>query len=107
MFRRYDALPIQQRRIMSNKDQPKSSRIALRVTPAEKRLLQDAARVSHKSVTAFLLDAGIEAANPLHADQLRFTLPPNEWEEFQAMLEQPVQCLPALVKLLREPGLLG
>ena len=86
---------------------PKSARITVRATPEEKRLLQDTARDSHKSVSKFLLHAGIEAAIPLRADQLRFTLPPNEWNEFQAMLERPVQHNPALAKLLREPGLLG
>ena len=58
---------------------PKSARITVRATPEEKRLLQDTARDSHKSVSKFLLHAGIEAAIPLRADQLRFTLPPNEW----------------------------
>ena len=87
--------------------QQKSARITVRMTPAEKRLLQDAARTAHKSVSEFLVDAGIEAANPLRPDQLRLTFPPNEWEEFQELLDRPVQYNPALAKLLSKPGLSG
>ena len=41
---------------------PKSERIEVRTTPAMKALLQRAADSSHKSVTEFLLEAGVNAA---------------------------------------------
>lgn len=85
----------------------KSERIDVRATLPVKQLLQEAARAAHKNVSEFLLDAGIMAANQMLADRLRFELPPEQWEAFQAALDQPVTDRPKLSKLLREPGLLG
>lgn len=85
----------------------KSERIDVRASLPVKQLLQEAARAAHKNVSEFLLDAGIQAANQLLADRLRFELPPDRWEAFQAALDRPVTTKPKLKKLLDEPGLLG
>ncbi len=85
----------------------KSERIDVRASGPVKQLLQEAARVAHKNVSEFLLDAGINAANQILADRARFELSPEKWLEFQAVLDQPVSAKPKLRKLLREPGLLG
>ena len=68
----------------------KSERIDVRATPPVKQLLQEAARVAHKNVSEFLLDAGIVAANQTLADRRRFELPPEQWAAFEAALDQPV-----------------
>ena len=44
----------------------KSERIDVRASVSVKQLLQEAAQASHKSVSEFLLDAGITAANVAH-----------------------------------------
>jgi hypothetical protein len=49
-------------------------------------LLQEAARVAHKNVSEFLLDAGITAANQTLADRARFELGAEQWKAFQAAL---------------------
>ena len=85
----------------------KSERIDVRASLPVKQLLQDAARVSHKNVSEFLLDAGIIAANQTLADRSRFELSDEKWLAFQAALDQPVSAKPKLKKLLSEPGLLG
>lgn len=85
----------------------KSERIDVRATLPVKQLLQEAARAAHKNVSEFLLDAGILAANQLLADRLRFELSPEQWDAFQAALDQPVTVKPKLNQLLSEPGLLG
>lgn len=85
----------------------KSERIDVRASTPVKLLLQEAARASHKNVSEFLLEAGIVAANQTLADRLRFELPPDKWDAFQAALERPVKRKPKLKKLLSEPGLLG
>lgn len=85
----------------------KSERIDVRASAPVKQLLQEAARVAHKNVSEFLLDAGIVAANQTLADRLRFELSPAKWEEFQRALDQPVGSKPKLRKLLSEPGRLG
>lgn len=85
----------------------KSERIDVRATLPVKQLLQEAARAAHKNVSEFLLDAGILAANQMLADRRRFELSAEQWNAFQAALDQPVTAKPKLDKLLSEPGLLG
>lgn len=85
----------------------KSERIDVRASAPVKQLLQEAARVAHKNVSEFLLDAGIIAANQTLADRNRFELSDEKWLAFQAALDQPVSTKPKLKKLLSEPGLLG
>ena len=87
----------------------KSERIDVRASTPVKQLLQEAARVAHKNVSEFLLDAGIIAANQTLADRNRFELSDEKWLAFQAALDQPVSAnpKPKLKKLLSEPGLLG
>ncbi len=85
---------------------PKSERIDVRASSPVKQLLQEAARVSHKNVSEFLLEAGIVAANQALADRTRFELPAEQWRAFHAALERPVHSKLKLKKLLSEPGLL-
>ncbi len=84
----------------------KSERIDVRASAPVKQLLQEAARVAHKNVSEFLLDAGITAANHMLADRTRFELSPDQWREFQLALDRPVSAKPKLKKLLDEHGLL-
>ena len=85
----------------------KSERINVRASAPVKQLLQEAARVAHKNVSEFLLDAGINAANQTLADRPRFDLSEEQWLAFQAALDKPVTDKPKLKKLLSEPGMLG
>ena len=85
----------------------KSERIDVRASMPVKQLLQEAARVAHKNVSEFLLDAGIVAANQTLAARLRFELTSQQWDAFEAALDQPVTSKPKLTQLLNQPGLLG
>jgi uncharacterized protein (DUF1778 family) len=91
---------------MSNVVQLKSERIDVRASAPIKKLLQEAARSSHKSVSEFLLDAGVTAANQALADRRNFELDENQWAEFLQALERPVQAKPRLAELLSKPGVL-
>jgi uncharacterized protein (DUF1778 family) len=84
----------------------KSEHIDVRASAPVKQLLQEAARVAHKNVSEFLLDAGINAANQTLADRRRFDLSEEQWLAFQAALDKPVNDKPKLKKLLSESGLL-
>lgn len=87
---------------------PKSERIDVRATASVKQLLQEAARVSHKNVSEFLLEAGVTAANQALADRRQFLLDEAQWGAFQEALDRPVAADKSrLRKLLNEPGLLG
>lgn len=85
----------------------KSERIDVRASGAIKQLLQEAAQANHKSVSEFLLDAGVTAAQETLAARTRFSLSEEEWVQFQQALGRPVQEKPNLRTLLTEPGLLG
>jgi uncharacterized protein (DUF1778 family) len=67
---------------MATANPSKSERIDVRASPPVKQLLQEAARVAHKNVSEFLLDAGITAANQTLADRTRFELGAQAQEAF-------------------------
>ena len=85
----------------------KTERIDVRASEQVKTLLQEAARASHKNVSEFLLEAGIAMAHETLADQSLFLLSSEQWEQFKAALDRPVQNKPRLRELLTEPGVLG
>lgn len=91
---------------MSTVPPTKSERIDVRASSPVKQLLQEAARSSHKSVSEFLLDAGVTAAFQTLADRRQFSLGEAQWQAFQEALDRPVQSKPRLKKLLQSPGTL-
>jgi uncharacterized protein (DUF1778 family) len=88
---------------MNAKD-TKTERIDIRTTTAVKQLLQQAAATSHKSVSEFLLENGLEAAQATLADRRLFVLDEEGWQAFQIALDRPVQAKPQLKQLLVERG---
>jgi uncharacterized protein (DUF1778 family) len=104
---RYDEDNLSESPFVTTATHSKSERIDVRASAPVKQLLQEAARVSHKNVSEFLLDAGIVAANQTLADRTRFGLTSEKWREFHAALDQPVSAKPKLRDLLSKPGLLG
>lgn len=84
----------------------KNERIDVRVTAAAKETLQRAAALSHKNVSEFLLDAGLQAASETLTDRRIFALDDADWQAFQEILDRPVEHKPRLARLLSEPGVL-
>jgi uncharacterized protein (DUF1778 family) len=84
----------------------RSERIDVRTTPVVKALLQRAAASSHKNVTEFLLEAGINAAEETLADRRLFRLDDAQWKAFNAALDRPVVAKPRLARLLSEKSVL-
>ena len=91
---------------MPSTPQAKTERIDLRVSSPSKALLQEAAKATHKSVSEFVLEAGITAANQALADRRLFQLDEARWQAFQEALDRPVRRQPRLEALLNEPGVL-
>jgi uncharacterized protein (DUF1778 family) len=91
---------------MSTPNLSKTERIDVRASRSVKQMLQDAAQASHKSVSEFLLDAGVTAAAQALADRHQFVLSESRWKAFHEALDRPVRAKPRLKKLLREPGVL-
>jgi len=82
----------------------RSDRIDLRIDPKAKEALQAAALLKHKTVSEFILENALSAANEVLADRRHFVLNAEQWEAFQAALDAPPRALPRLERLMKEPG---
>ena len=89
---------------MSDVTENRSERVDLRMTPAAKRTLQQAASVKNKTLTEFLLDIGLNAAFDTLADRRVFQLDAKRWDAFMTALDKPPKDNPRLRKLMaRKP----
>ncbi len=91
---------------MNPETNQKIERIDIRTTSNVKRLLQEAATASHKTVTEFLLDSALTQAAEVLADRRLFLLDDKQWEEFMDALDAPPRPMPRMERLLREPSIL-
>jgi uncharacterized protein (DUF1778 family) len=74
---------------MPNTPESRSERVDLRMTPAAKHTLQQAAALNNKTLTEFLLDSGMHAAYDTLADRRAFVLDEQSWTDFMAALDVP------------------
>ena len=65
-----------------------------------------AADVENKSLSAFLLDKGLEAAAETLAERREFRLGARQYDAFVAALDAPVKPRPRLQALLTTPDVL-
>ncbi len=84
----------------------KEDRLELRLEPAHRRLLDEAAAASAMSVSAFVLTHATEAARAVLADRTTFVLPADRWDAFTEMLDRPPRAMPALAAFLARPTVL-
>lgn len=84
----------------------RSEKIDIRVTPEAKRILQEAARERHTSVSHFVLQSAIDSATTVLAERSRFLLNTQQWEAFMAALDAPPTKHSRMERLLNEPSLL-
>ena len=83
----------------------RTDRIDLRIQPEAKEALQAAASLRHKTVSEFIIDSALRAADEVLADRRYFGLDADKWEAFIAALDAPPRPLPRIEKLMREPGI--
>jgi len=89
---------------MTDVTDTRSERVDLRMTPAAKRTLQQAAAVKNKTLSEFLLDTGLNAAFDALADRRVFQLDAATWDRFMVALSRSPKGNPRLRKLLaRKP----
>jgi len=84
----------------------KSERIEVRITPSMKALLQRAATSSHESITEFLLEAGMSAAEDALINRRLFRIDDEQWQAFQDVLDRPVTEKPRLARLMARRSVL-
>ena len=82
----------------------KETRLSIRATPESKDLLERAARKENKNLSDFVLENALSAAEAIVADDSDFSLDKKQWKKFISALDAPPKNIPALRKLLTEPG---
>jgi uncharacterized protein (DUF1778 family) len=70
---------------------PRSSRLGLRATPEQEKVLRRAADASHKSLTEFILDSACQAAEQTLLDQRLFVISGSQSHDLLALLDRPAK----------------
>jgi uncharacterized protein (DUF1778 family) len=91
---------------MRNSAKRRDDRMEFRLPPQAKSMLKRAADVENKSLSAFLLDKGLEAAAETLAERREFRLGARQYDAFVAALDAPVKPRPRLEALLTTPSVL-
>ena len=82
----------------------KDERLALRVTAAQKAIIERASNVMGRTLTDFSVSALVERAEDVLADQRVFHIPSDRWAEIEALMDAPVVPNPGLVDLFSKPS---
>ena len=82
----------------------KPTRLNIRVSEHEKDVITRAAGTLNTTVSSFVLQKAYAEAQAVLADQSQFRLTDKKWREFYKALDAPAKDIPALRKLLTEPG---
>lgn len=81
----------------------KSNRWSLRVATDTNEIVRQAAQVSERNLSDFVLEAAVVEAERVLADRTRFKLDKSPWDEFKALLDRPAQTNPRLAELFKKP----
>ena len=87
-----------------SKTAARTEKLDLRLTPAAKSTLQAAARAENRTVSEFVLESALGAAQERLPDRRVFTLSEIEWRAFVAALDAPPRRSARLERLLNEPS---
>lgn len=74
--------------------------INLRTPPAQRELIDRAARLQGKSRTDFMLEASREKAQQVLLDQVMFTVSARQYKAFEALMDAPLAGNVAVKRLL-------
>ena len=83
----------------------KASRFSIRASATQKRIIAEAARIKDTTISDFVLEQSLTAAQLVIADQVQFKLPKTQWKKFCDALDAPPNTLASLRRLLTRPGL--
>ena len=82
----------------------KDQRLNIRASAEVKRLVEEAARATHMTASAFVLQAALRSAQDVLADHTRFVLTPDQWSAFTAVLNRPAREIGALQRAASKPS---
>ena len=80
----------------------RATRFSIRATAKQKNLIARAATRSNKTISEFVLENAIEAAEALEMDKANFVVSWEQYKQFLAALDEPPKSIPALRKLFSE-----
>ena len=84
----------------------RSDKLDIRITPEAKRLLQQAAKERHTTISQFVLESALNSASAVLAERSHIGLNAAQWTAFMAALDEPPRRHPRMERLLNEPTLL-
>lgn len=84
----------------------RETRFSIRATSKQKDLIARAASRSNKSISEFVLENAVEAAEALELDNANFVIGKKKYKEFLAALDETPQSVPALRKLFSEESVI-
>jgi uncharacterized protein (DUF1778 family) len=90
--------------IMAQDRETKADRLEVRLTPATKSLLSQAAQLRHTTLTDFLLSSAVRAAEEALVSSRLFEIASDEgWHALMQALDEPADVVPPaeLVSLFR------
>lgn len=80
----------------------RENRFSIRVSTKQKDLISRAALRSNKTISEFVLEHAVEAAEALEMDNANFVVSREKYEQFLAALDEKPKSIPALRKLFLE-----
>ena len=85
----------------------RTARLSLPTTPQQEAVLRRAAEASNKSMTDFILDSALQAAEQTLLDQRAFAMSDEQAHALLQLFDRPEQDNPGLKDLLSRPAPLG
>jgi uncharacterized protein (DUF1778 family) len=82
----------------------RKQRLSIRTTIEDKELIARAAEKENKNISDFVLENALSAAEAIVHDDAHLSLDEKRWRKFISVLDAPPRSIPALRKLLTEPG---
>jgi len=80
----------------------RENRFSIRATAKQKELIARAASTVNKTISEFVLENAIEAAEALEMDNANFVVSREKYDQFLAALDEKPKSIPALRKLFSE-----
>lgn len=81
----------------------KPTRFSIRATTRQKELIARAASRTNKTISEFVLENSVEAAEALELDNAHFLVSREDYDAFLKKLDEPPRSIPALRQLFSDP----
>lgn len=79
---------------MINVKENRATRFSIRATAKQKELISRAAARRSQSISEFVLENSLDAAQALEMDNADFVLSPDDYRAFLEMLDEPPRSIP-------------